>query len=98
MITINLLIAAVGIYFLVVYIAHFAFGLAGGTDELDKLFIWLWPLYIEKIPPVANRLATRLKTITGHIAKFLRKPLFYLSLPFRPVTFGRLVRERYHLS
>ena len=104
---INLLIAVVVIYFLGVYIAHFAFGFAGEPDELDELIIWLWPLCLvvfgisilcEKITPVAQRWATRLKPITGHIARFLRKPLFYLSLPFRPVTLGRLIRERYHHS
>ena len=107
MITLNLLIAAVVIYLLGVYLAHFAFGVIGRPDDIDELFIWLWPLVLvllgifnlrEMIGPVARRWATRLKPITGSIARFLRKPLFYLSLPFRPVTLGRLVRERYHLS
>lgn len=110
MITHNLLIAAVLIYFLGVYVAHFAFGLAcepDELDELDELDFWLWPLLLivvcisylsEMITPVAQRWATRLKPITGPIARFLRKSLFYLSLPFRPVSLGRLVRERYHLS
>lgn len=103
----NLLIAAVVIYLLVVYIIHFALGVLDESDELDELIIWLWPLFsvllgisilCEKITPVAQRWATRLKPITGPIARFLRKPLFYLSLPFRPVTLGRLIRERCHLS
>ena len=107
MITLNLLIAAVVIYFLGVYLAYFAFGVAGEPDEIDKLFIWLWPLFLvllgifmlsEMITPVAQMWATRLKPITGHIARLLRKPLFYLSLPFRPLTLGRLVREHLHLT
>ena len=104
---INLFIAAVVIYFLGVYIAHFLNGVIGEPDEIDELFIWLWPLFLvllgifmlcEMITPVAQRWATRIKPITGPIARLLRKPLFYLSLPFRPVTLGRLLRERYHLS
>ena len=104
---INLLIATVVIYFLGVYIAYFAFGVAGEIGEPDEMIIWFWPLFMvllgisnlsEMILPVAQRWATRLKPVTGHIARFLRPPLFYLSLPFRPVTLGRLVRKRYHLS
>lgn len=103
----NLLIAVVVIYFLSVYLVHIALGVLGEPDELDELIIWLWPLFAvflgisilcEKIAPVAQRWATRLKPITGPIARFLRKPLFYLSLPFRPVTLGCLIRERFHLS
>ena len=104
---INLLIAAVVIYFLGVYLAHFAFGVLGESDDFDEVDLWFWPLVMilvcifnlcEMSTPVAQRWATRLKPITGPIARFLRKSLFYLSLPFRPVTLGRLVRERYHLS
>ena len=99
----NLLIAVVVIYFLSVYLVHIALGVLGEPDELDELVIWLWPLFAvflgisilcEKITPVAQRWATRLKPITGPIARFL----FYLSLPFRPVTLGRFIRERCHLS
>lgn len=103
----NLLIAAVVIYFLGVYLAHFLFGVIGDPDEIDEVDMWFWPLFMVclgifilsvMITPVAQRWSTRLKPITGPIARFLRKSLFYLSLPFRPITLGRLVRERYHLS
>ena len=105
MIILNLLIAAVVIYF---YFAYFANGVLGEPDEIDELIICFWTLFLvlfgifiilcEKITLVAQRWATRLKPITGPIARFLRKPLFYLSLPFRPLTLGRLVRERYYRS
>ena len=108
MTTLSLLIAAVVIYFVGVYLAHFAFGVLGEPHEIDELVIWGWPLFLIAgciiclsdiiITPVAQWWANRLKPITAPIARFLRKPLCYLSLLFRPVTLGRLVRERYHIS
>lgn len=100
---INLLIAAVVIYFLGVYLAYFAFGVLGELYGTADLVAWFWTLalifiFTAKMVPVAQRWATRLKPITGPFSRLLRKSIFFLSLPFRPFFLGHLVRERLHLS
>ena len=94
MIFLNLFIPAVVIYFLGVYLAYFAFGflVLGEPDENVEMDFWLWPFVL--ILGGFSILSVMIEP--APFVRFLRRSLFYLFLPFRPLTLGRLFREHLH--
>ena len=100
MTSLAILITAVIVYIAVVYLILFVIGLIDRDFDYhaDGFIAWMWTLLLPTgMASLWARLWNRV-IFPKPLTVFCRRTLYYFSLPFRPVTLGRLVRERFHLS
>lgn len=100
MTSLSIFITAAIVYIAVVYLILFVSGLIDRNFDYDAdgFIAWIWPLFLPFLIGMGIASLWRRVVFPKPLTVFCRRSLFYLSLPFRPVTLGRLIRERCHLS
>ena len=100
MTSLSIFITAAIVYIAGVYLILFVSGLIDRNFDYDAdgFIAWIWPLLLPFLVIIGIASLWKRVVFPKPIKVFCRRSLFYLSLPFRPVTLGRLVRERYHRS
>ena len=100
MTSLSIFITAAIVYIAGVYLILFVSGLIDRNFDYDAdgFIAWIWPLLLPFLVGMGIAILWKRVVFPKPLTVFCRRSLFYLSHPFRPVTLGRLIRERCHLS